>query len=921
MKNLLLFFILIFCISCHSNQTKVEVDGQLLGYYDAGEQITLKANIPSGNQFLKWSGAEGLLSDPYAKTTTLEVPAKKIISLRSASTAQNLSGIDDIDLTFEKIQTKPTTINNVKAHRAALYRWWRLMWRKGYDLSDLQPLADQLLKVKNDNPKAPALVDSAFGALSLLQSQDIKITEKQGRLQSFKGQKTNWNFYNGTDGHHTGYSPDQGATEGKAVWRFAKGYYSNASPVLKDGKLYFSTPAIDVMAMCLDENTGETIWKARQYGENFYEVHGSRWAPVLGDKHITVRTDYSPESIKVLDKATGKPFAGDTTKIVPFAYVRKGNQLVFANQLTGGDLKVIKNSAYYGTKPLISEDNLLIGDRSGHLFCYDLNGKLKWKQKFEQGIVGKISVNKKEAFIPGATDKLYKINLSTGEIVWTFTSISRLEHADQFFSQPLLLGDKLVVGTAAAQVFLLDQKTGKQLHETKVGDWVRAQPQVFDGDLYVVDYSGKMYRFNLANAGLNLKWKKQVSTHPITADLVAGKKYIYTANQQWVLQAISPETGNTVWKKGIVEGQWEDGNFHMADWAGGLLGSPVVADGIAYIGGPDGFVNAVDVETGKEIWKFEVGSTISIAPMVAEGKVFFGYLGANTEHYGYNHPGEVFALDAKTGDVVWRNKEYARVWVAPAYKDGKLFFGNTDGDFFGVNADTGQKLWSFYTGKGTIKATLPKDTPFTHGYPAGVYSVPVVDENTVYTGSWSGFYYAFDQQTGKVRWRTKTGFHDWGGLPDSAAPTLWKGKLYVQKFGSRIAAIDIKTGQITWEWNAPRGYLQNATVAAHDGVLYGSIVRGVTKLPMRSAIYAFDDQTHEQLWTADGMGGLTAPVIAGDQVIGGSSADVFLTSRNRKTGELLWRYNMGGEMLENVPAVYGNKVFALSKNGYLHAVK
>ncbi|BDC98738.1 PQQ-binding-like beta-propeller repeat protein [Persicobacter psychrovividus] len=921
MKNLLFFLILISCIACHPNQTKVEVDGQLLGYYDAGKHITLEANVPSGNHFQSWKGAEGFLSDPYAETTTLQVPDRKSVRLHTTFSSQQLSGISDIDQIFDEIQTQPTNITNVKAHRAALYRWWRLLWRKGYDLTAVQLLADALLHTNNENPKAPAMVDSAFGRLSALQSEGKKIQEVKANRQPFNGQFTNWGYYNGTEGHHTGFSPDQGATEGKLQWRFPKGYYSNAAPVLENGKLYLSTPAIDVMAMCLDEITGETIWKARQYGENFYEVHGSRWAPVLGDKQVTIRTDYSPASIKILDKTTGQPFVGDTTKVVPFAYVRKGNQLVFANQLTGEDLKVIKNNAYYGTSPLLSGECVLIGDRSGHLFCYDLKGALKWKQQLDQGIVGEISVDQGDAYIPGTTDKLYKINLSTGEIVWTFTSISQLEHAAQFFSQPLLLGDKLVVGTAAAQVFLLDRKTGERLHETKVDDWVRAKPQVFEEDVFVVDYAGKMYRFDLTNSGLNLKWKKQVSTHPITADLVAGKKYIYTANQQWVLQAISPETGNTVWKKGIVEGQWEDGEFHMADWAGGLLGSPVVADGIAYIGGPDGFVNAVNVQTGKEIWKFEVGSTISIAPMVADGKVFFGYLGANTEHYGYNHPGEVFALNAKTGDVVWRNKEYARVWVAPAYKNGKLFFGNTDGDFFGVDANTGQKLWSFYTGKGTIKETLPKDTPFTHGYPAGVYSVPVVDENMVYTGSWAGFYYAFDQQTGKVKWRTKTGFNDWGGLPDSAAPTLWKGKLYVQKFGSRIAAIDIETGKISWEWNAPRGYLQNATVAAHDGILYGSIVRGVTKLPMRSAMFAFDDQTHEQLWSADGMGGLTAPVIAGNQLIAGSSADVFLTSRNRKTGELLWRYNMGGEMLENVPAVYGNMVFALSKNGYLHAVK
>ena len=42
---------------------------------------------------------------------------------------------------------------------------------------------------------------------------------------------------------------------------------------------------------------------------------------------------------------------------------------------------------------------------------------------------------------------------------------------------------------------------------------------------------------------------------------------------------------------------------------------------------------------------------------------------------------------------------------------------------------------------------------------------------------------------------------------------------------------------------------------------------------------------------------------------------------NLENGEIIWRTHVGGMMLESVPALYGNKVFALLKNGYLYAIE
>jgi len=383
-----------------------------------------------------------------------------------------------------------------------------------------------------------------------------------------------------------------------------------------------------------------------------------------------------------------------------------------------------------------------------------------------------------------------------------------------------------------------------------------------------------------------------------------------------MLSSVDPKTGKTQWLHSQLDGAWVNGKFFAAGEVSGQQSSPTVVDGVLYIASPDGFVNAIDTETGKELWKFETKSSCSPSPTVAEGKVFVGQT--------YQSFGTYFALDKNTGEPIWATKDLGSVWISAAYVNGKLFLGNMTGDFLALDPNTGEKIWNYFTAKDTPNENKPLTEGGHHGWPPGVYCNPITEGSVVYTGSWSGYYFAFDQDTGKLLWRCKTQPEGTkGGAPDSAAPVLHKDHLYVQKAGSRIAAINKHTGKIDWEWKAKSGWLQNGTIAAMDNMIFGSTVRLVTKLPYNATIHAFNDFQNggELIWEYKGGGGLTAPVLTKNKIIFGSSANPFMTCLNPKTGEVIWRTHVGGMMLESVPSIYGDKVFALIKNGYLYAIK
>nr|WP_222184596.1 PQQ-binding-like beta-propeller repeat protein [Geminicoccus harenae] len=81
---------------------------------------------------------------------------------------------------------------------------------------------------------------------------------------------------------------------------------------------------------------------------------------------------------------------------------------------------------------------------------------------------------------------------------------------------------------------------------------------------------------------------------------------------------------------------------------------PTYADGKVFYTTLDGHVVAVDAATGGEVWKVRVGDintgeTLTMAPLVAKGKVYVGNSGGE-----YGVRGWIQALSVEDGSTVWK---------------------------------------------------------------------------------------------------------------------------------------------------------------------------------------------------------------------------------------------------------------------------
>jgi len=146
--------------------------------------------------------------------------------------------------------------------------------------------------------------------------------------------------------------------------------------------------------------------------------------------------------------------------------------------------------------------------------------------------------------------------------------------------------------------------------------------------------------------------------------------------------------------------------FPTGELRGGLNATPLVADGVMYLMGPMNRVFALNAATGEVIWRYyyklpnlsfpyQVGSR---GLAIGHGRVYFGTID--------NH---VVALDAKTGREIWQVEvEDVRqcgcnITSAPLVVRDKVVVGVTGGEHAhrgylnAFDGATGKHLWRFYT--------------------------------------------------------------------------------------------------------------------------------------------------------------------------------------------------------------------------------
>jgi len=319
-----------------------------------------------------------------------------------------------------------------------------------------------------------------------------------------------------------------------------------------------------------------------------------------------------------------------------------------------------------------------------------------------------------------------------------------------------------------------------------------------------------------------------------------------------------------------------------------------VRDGAFVVAGGDGTVLAVEAQSGRELWRGQVGAKVA-AGVGSDGR----YAAVVTTD------NELVVLDK--GVKLWSSRLASRTSTAPFVAGERVFVVGVDRVVHAFDALDGRRLWTFQRPGEALTLAQP-----------GVLSSY---KNTLVVGI-AAVMLGLDPTTGSVRWEVAVtsprGTNEVERLNDLVGPLLRVGDtLCARAFQTAVGCVALTGGgsaaeRATVRWSRNAGGQQ--AVGGDADFVYGA--------DATDRVSAWRAGGGELAWTQERLlyRGLSAPLSAGKTVMFGDfEGQVHFLSRTDGTTQL--RLPTDGSPVAAQPVLSGTTVLVVTRNGGLFAFR
>lgn len=345
------------------------------------------------------------------------------------------------------------------------------------------------------------------------------------------------------------------------------------------------------------------------------------------------------------------------------------------------------------------------------------------------------------------------------EVIWKDSVGDGVEH---YFSRltPTVAYDKVFSASRFGDAIAFDKKTGEKLWSIDLSD-IEGTRSFFDDAIsariaggaatgydkvFWGSENGAVFAIN-QNTG-ELVWQANVPGEVISKPALDSNLVIINT-ASGALVALDHETGEEQWK---AEQSVPPLSLRGASGV-------VVNSGGAFVGLASGDVGVFIIENGQQGWTKEIGEPsgatelqrivdVDVTPVIASGKV-----------YAISSNGNLAAIDLRSGRELWKRKysSYRKLTVSGA----TIYATDIQGHVYAINRESGMEVWSNLelTNRGTTGAISIKDYVVVgdfEGYlhwidkndgsivarhqvdSSAIYTTPVVKDGLIYVQSRDG---------------------------------------------------------------------------------------------------------------------------------------------------------------------------------------
>lgn len=301
----------------------------------------------------------------------------------------------------------------------------------------------------------------------------------------------------------------------------------------------------------------------------------------------------------------------------------------------------------------------------------------------------------------------------------------------------------------------------------------------------------------------------------------------------------------------------------------------------------DGSVLAMEAESGRVVWRADVGAKISA------GVGSDGTLAAVV-----TRDGELVALEG--GRVKWKKVVGVRVATAPLVAGGRIFVLGVDRTIHAFDASDGIKLWQVQRPGDAL--TLSQT------------GVIVAFKNTLVVGQGPRMA-GFDPVTSSLRWEaplgSPRGANEVERLADLIGPVVRSGDLIcARSFQAAVGCVDAQLGNVAWTKNVGGTDAINGDAE----LLFGA--------DASDRINAWRTPTGDTAWTSESLmfRGLGPPGVVGQSVVFGDASGT-LHWFSRAKGESQARVTTDGSAIATPPVSVGGVLVVVTRGGGVFAFR
>jgi outer membrane protein assembly factor BamB/Icc-related predicted phosphoesterase len=264
--------------------------------------------------------------------------------------------------------------------------------------------------------------------------------------------------------------------------------------------------------------------------------------------------------------------------------------------------------------PAVSEGIVVFGSADRNIYGVNaMNGQLLWKVEAKEPVIGAVTIDKGVAYV-GASDHTFRaIDIHTGKVVWSYDKVK-----GYIETKPLIADNKVIFGAWDNTLYALDKTNGKELWKWTGGltrmhySPAAVWPVASNGKVFIADPQRAMTAVDIQSG--ETVWRTFRSQVRETIGLSEDGERVYskTMNDSIVCYSTLTDTPEQVWASNVGFGYEHAPSM------------PLEKEGVVYGSTKEGLLFALEAKTGKVIWKHKIGNSLinTVVPLSKKEVLF-----------------------------------------------------------------------------------------------------------------------------------------------------------------------------------------------------------------------------------------------------------------------------------------------------------